>query len=45
MICFQNKENFFIRSQNFIEQGIQTLVIRREDTQIKIVKDDQLLNS
>lgn len=32
-----------IRSQNFIEQGIQTLIIKKENTQIIVAKDDNML--
>ena len=42
---FQSATQFFLRSENFIEAGIQTLVIDRNSTNISVVKDDTVLDS
>jgi len=34
-----------LRSENFIEVGVQTLVIDRSTTNISVVKDDQVLDT
>ena len=44
MILFQTPTHFFIRSENFICEGIETLVIDKKSTQIQVVKTDELLN-
>ena len=36
---------FQLRSENFIEVGVQTLVIDRSTTNISVVKDDSVLDT
>ena len=45
MNLFDTKEFFFVRSNNVIAPGLQTLVIEKSTTCISIQKDDRLLNT
>ena len=43
--CLQSSTQFFLRSENFIEVGVQTLVIDRSTTNITVVKDDSVIEA
>ena len=41
----QSANKLFLRSENFIERGVQTLVIERSTTNISVVKDDSVIEA
>jgi hypothetical protein len=43
MHLYETASCFFVRSENFVEKGIQTIQIDKKTTRIAILKDDTKL--
>jgi hypothetical protein len=44
MLLFETNREFFIRSEDFVEQGVRTLCIDKKTTRITTLRDDTRLD-